>query len=141
MNRYLFLDGKLHATYHVGCNEEFRTEADLERYIGNYCAWIGTVELRTAPNYQPPCIEVDKECPRCGGSGREVLEGDSSSVKILCRQCVGIPSRDEEEDSETEVEEVHEPAPDPNCGRCKGTGFTKYRSRGKDWEYRCRCWR
>jgi hypothetical protein len=143
VNRYLFLDGKLHATYHVGCSEEFRTEADLERYIGNYCAWIGTVELRTAPNYQPPCIEVDKECPRCGGSGREVLEGDSSSVKILCRHCVGVPSRkaDEEEDSETEVEEVHEPAPDPNCGRCKGTGFTKYRSRGKDWEYRCRCWR
>lgn len=141
MNRYLFLDGKLHATYHVGCNEEFRTEADLERYIGNYCAWIGTVELRTAPTYQLPSMEVDMECPRCGGSGREVLEGDSSSVKILCRQCVGIPSRDEEEDSETAVEEVHEPAPDPNCGRCKGTGFTKYRSRGKDWEYRCRCWR
>jgi hypothetical protein len=55
VNRYLFLDGKLHATYHVGCSEEFRTEADLERYIGNYCAWIGTVELRTAPTYQPPC--------------------------------------------------------------------------------------
>jgi Zn finger protein HypA/HybF involved in hydrogenase expression len=97
--------------------------------------------LRTAPTYQMPSMEVDKECPRCGGSGREVLEGDSSSVKILCRQCVGIPSRDEEEDSKTAVEEVHEPAPDPNCGRCKGTGFTKYRSRGKDWEYRCRCWR